>query len=124
MKSRTLATLAAVLVIASATSPVLAQQTAPPPVTFVRVSDMHCAACAKKIARKLYAVPAVVQVKTDLKKHTAVITPEKKLQPNPLAIWEAVEAAGFEPVELNGPAGKFTSKEDLEKAFKRTARRP
>ncbi len=95
-----------------------------PPATLVRVSDMHCATCAKKIARKLYAVPGVVQVKTDVKKHSATVTPEKSRQPNPLSLWNAVESAGFAPVELSGPAGKFTSKEDLEKAVNRTARKP
>lgn len=115
---------AAVLLGAISTTLATAQQPAASSVTTVRVSDMHCAACAKKIARKLYAVPGVVQVKTDVKRHTAAVTPEKQRQPSPLALWEAVEAAGFEPVELNGPAGKFTKKEDLQKALKRTARRP
>jgi len=100
-----------------------AQKPATAPATVIKVSDMHCAACAQKISRKLYAVPGVVQVKTNLKQHAAVITPEKNRQPNPLAVWEAVEAAGFAPTELTGPAGKFTKKEDLEKAFQRTARR-
>lgn len=95
----------------------------PAPTTTIKVSDMHCAACAKKISRKLYALPGVVDVKTNVKQHTAVITPEKTRQPNPLAVWEAVEAAGFAPTELSGPAGKFTSKEDVEKAVARTARK-
>lgn len=103
-------------------SPALAQKPSATP-TVIKVSDMHCAACAQKISRKLYAVPGVVQVKTNLKQHSAVVTPEKSKQPDPLAIWEAVEAAGFAPTEISGPAGKFASKEDLEKGLKRTARR-
>ncbi len=99
-----------------------AQKPAPQP-TVIKVSDMHCAACAQKISRKLYAVPGVVQVKTNVKQHSAVVTPEKTRQPDPVAIWEAVEAAGFEPTEISGPAGKYASKEDLEKGLKRTARR-
>lgn len=102
---------------------VSAQKPAAQP-TVIKVSDMHCAACAQKISRKLYAVPGVVQVKTNLKQHSAVVTPEKTRQPDPLAIWDAVEAAGFAPTEISGPAGKFASKEDLEKGLKRTARRP
>jgi len=102
--------------------PALAQKPAAQP-TVIKVSDMHCAACAQKISRKLYAVPGVVQVKTNLKQHAAVVTPEKTRQPDPVAIWEAVEAAGFAPTEISGPAGKFASKEDLEKGLKRTARR-
>lgn len=123
MKLHHCASIAALLMLSISIASA-APQTAAPPATVVRVSDMHCAACAKKIARKLYAVPGVVQVKTDVKKHIATVTPEKTRQPNPLALWEAVEAAGFVPVELNGPAGKFTAKEDLEQAFQRTARKP
>ena len=63
-----------------------AQKPATAPATVIKVSDMHCAACAQKISRKLYAVPGVVQVKTNLKQHAAVITPEKNRQPNPLAV--------------------------------------
>jgi copper chaperone CopZ len=93
---------------------VLADQRPAQPITAIQVSDMHCAACAKKIARKLYAVAGVVQVKTDLKKHTAVVVPQKDRQLDPLALWEAVEAAGFAPVRLEGPSGTFTSKKDLQ----------
>lgn len=94
-----------------------AQQQPKVPVTAIQVSDMHCGNCAKKIARKLYAVQGVVEVKTDLKKHTAIVIPEKNRQLDPLALWKAVEAAGFEPVKLNGPLGEFTSKKDLEERF-------
>lgn len=73
----------------------------------LRVKDMHCGDCAQKIARKLYAVPGVVKVRTDVKKHVAVIVPEAARQPSPKALWEAVEKAGFEPVQLVCAAGKF-----------------
>lgn len=76
----------------------------------IRVDDMHCAACAKKIARKLYAVPGVVKVKADLKKHTAYALPEERRDPCPYAIWDAVEQAGFQVVELTCPAGTFDEK--------------
>lgn len=117
--------LAAMMLIlgALATPSVMAAAPQSAPATVVRVSDMHCAACAKKIARKLYTVPGVVQVKTDLKQHRAVVVPEKSRQLDPLAVWKAVEAAGFAPVELNGPSGKFASKEEIEKSLQRTARR-
>jgi copper chaperone CopZ len=89
--------------------------------TTIQVSDMHCANCAKKIARKLYAIPGVVEVKTDLKQHTALVIPQKNRQLDPLALWKAVEAAGFEPVRLAGPAGEFKTRKELEE---RLARRP
>ena len=71
---------------------------------------MHCASCAKQIAGKLYAVPGVVKVSTDVKKGVAVIVPQPTKNPSPKAIWEAVEAATFEPVRIASPLGTFTEK--------------
>jgi hypothetical protein len=45
-----------------------------------------------------------------MKTHTATVTPEKGKQPSPLALWEAVEKAGFNPIKLIGPAGIFEAK--------------
>lgn len=85
-------------------------QAAETKVIHVYVKDMHCQTCAKKIATKLYAIPGVVKVTTDVKKGLAVVVPEKTKQPSPKAIWEAVEAATFEPIKLASPQGTFTSK--------------
>lgn len=79
-------------------------------VTMIQVDDMHCADCAKKISSKLYGVPGVIAVKTNVKVHTAWITPQQQRKPSPKAMWEAVEKAGFKPVKLQGPAGTFTAK--------------
>lgn len=78
--------------------------------TTVYVKDMHCQSCAKKIAGKLYGVPGVVKVSTDVKKGIALITPQASKHPSPKATWEAVEAAGFQPVKLASPLGVFTQK--------------
>jgi copper chaperone CopZ len=78
--------------------------------THILVKDMHCADCAKKVARKLYAVKGVKGVRAVVKTNTATVTPEKGKQPSPLAMWEAVEEAGFIPVRLAGPAGEFKEK--------------
>jgi copper chaperone CopZ len=74
------------------------------------VDDMHCAACAKKIAAKLYGVPGVIDVVTSVPDNTATITPQRLKQPSPRALWEAVEKAGFKPLKLEGPQGTFASK--------------
>jgi len=79
-------------------------------VTSIRVTDMHCSNCARKIAGKLVAVPGVLNVRTSVLSHTATITPQQSKAPSPKAIWEAVEKAGFKPVKLEGPAGVFTEK--------------
>jgi copper chaperone CopZ len=76
----------------------------------IKVKNMHCANCAKRIARKLYAVQGVVGVKTDVKADTAVVTPQADIDPSPLALWEAVEKAGFKVLQLDGPAGTITEK--------------
>ena len=78
--------------------------------TAVYVKDMHCATCAKKIASKLYKVPGVVKVQTNVKKGVAVITPQANKQPSPKLVWEAVEAATFKPIKLACPLGTFTKK--------------
>ena len=79
-------------------------------VTAVYVKDMHCESCARKIASKLYTVPGVVKVATDVKKGLAVITPQANKHPSPKAMWEAVEAAEFEPIKIASPLGTFTKR--------------
>jgi copper chaperone CopZ len=85
-------------------------QAANTPTTAIRVKDMHCEACAAKIRRGLFAVAGVVNVKTDVKTHVAVVMPQQSHQPSPRAMWEAVEKAGFQVVSLEGPGGMFTEK--------------
>ena len=75
--------------------------------TRISVDDMHCADCAKKIARKLYLVKGVKGVRADAEADVATVTPEKGKQPSPRALWKAVEEAGFKPVKLVGPLGEF-----------------
>lgn len=80
--------------------------------TTITVTDMHCKHCAKKIAAKLYLVPGVLEVQASVKANKAKIKPQADLAPSPKAMWEAIEAAGFVPVRLSGPAGEFTAKPD------------
>ena len=75
--------------------------------TVITVGDMHCKHCAKKIASKLYTVKGVVKVRTDVKADVAIVTPEKKKQLSTKSLWSASQKAGFQPVLLEGPAGKF-----------------
>lgn len=87
-----------------------AVQAADPTFTTITVTDMHCEACAKRIAAKLYRVPGVVQVRADVAKNLAIVVPQQQRQPSPRAVWEAVEQAGFQPVKLTSPTGSFTTK--------------
>ena len=78
--------------------------------TTIHVHDMHCADCAKQIARKLYALPGVVEVRADVPKNIAYVVPQKDKTLSSRAMWEAVEAAGFTVARLEGPQGTFTVK--------------
>jgi Cu+-exporting ATPase len=78
--------------------------------TTIHVHNMHCDDCAKQIARKLYALPGVVEVRADVPKNIAYVVPQKDKTLAPRAMWEAVEAAGFAVARLDGPQGSFTTK--------------
>jgi len=78
--------------------------------TIIWVSDLHCAHCAKKLASKLFTVPGVVDVKTNVKKGTVLVIPQKSRQPSPRELWEVVEKADFTPTKLRSPKGVFDKK--------------
>jgi copper chaperone CopZ len=78
--------------------------------TTIHVQNMHCADCAKQIARKLYALPGVVEVRADVPKNIAYVVPQKDKTLAPRAMWEAVESAGFAVARLEGPQGTYTAK--------------
>lgn len=88
----------------------LARAQAPVAYSTIHVDDMHCDACAKKIARKLYAVPGVVEVRADVQKNLAFVVPQKNKQLSPRSLWDAVESAGFKVTRLTTPQGTYTSK--------------
>ena len=78
--------------------------------TAIYVTDMHCENCAKKLASKLYTVPGVVQVKANVAADVAFVIHQKTKDPQPLGLWEATEAAGFEIVKLQTPSAVLTEK--------------
>jgi copper chaperone CopZ len=86
------------------------QATSPVPYTTIRVHNMHCDECAKKIARKLYAIPGVVEVRADVNNNIAYVVPQKDKSLSARSMWEAVEAAGFAVARLEGPQGTYTAK--------------
>ena len=88
----------------------LARAESPAAYTTIQVQKMHCEACAKRIARKLYAVPGVVEVRADVPKNIAYVVPQKDKSLSPRTLWESVEAAGFKVARLDGPQGSFTAK--------------
>src|SRR4051812_21962180 len=75
--------------------------------TTIYVQDMHCGECAKTIARKLYAIPGVVEVRADVTKNIAYVVPQKDKTVASKAVWEAVESAGFRVVRVDSPQGSY-----------------
>jgi copper chaperone CopZ len=86
------------------------QATSPVPWTTIHVHNMHCGDCAKQIARKLYAVPGVVEVRADVAKNIAYVVPQKDRTLSPKSLWSAVESAGFSVARLESPQGTYTSR--------------
>jgi hypothetical protein len=52
-------------------------------------------------------VKGVKQVRTDVSADLALVTPQTNKQLDPIALWEAVEKAGFPPTRLVSPAGEY-----------------
>ena len=92
--------------------------------TAIYVGDMHCATCAKKISGKLFRVKGVMKVRTNVKQHVAIVTPQSKKVVDVKAAWKAVQSAGFEPTKLVGPEGSFTADEKSKEPVKTTESAP
>lgn len=88
--------------------------------TAIYVGDMHCGNCAKKISGKLYRLKGVMKVRTDVKQHVAIITPQAKKQIDAKAAWKAIQEAKFEPTKMVGPAGTFIADEKTKEPVKAT----
>lgn len=82
----------------------------PASTTTITVSDMHCVACAKKMAAKLYQIPGVASVQADLLSTRLIIVAAPQQALSPKALWEAVETAGYTPAKMEGPGGTFNAK--------------
>ncbi len=77
-----------------------APKTLPPGRVEVAVADLHCATCAKKVARKLYSVKGVKRVTSSLKHDLVVVTMHARFEVPAAKIWSAVSAADVPPVEI------------------------
>jgi copper chaperone CopZ len=75
--------------------------------TVVFFEDLHCATCAKKVTGQLFKQKGVLRVRTSVKLDAAVVTPQAKKAINPAAAWTALQAAGYQPMLLDGPDGTF-----------------
>jgi copper chaperone CopZ len=89
----------------------LAQAQAPA-VTKVTLTELDCMGCAKKVGKKLCAVPGVAEARVDLKARALYAIHKSGQTPSPRALWEAVEQADHSVERLDTPTGSYTSKPD------------
>jgi copper chaperone CopZ len=75
--------------------------------TVIFVEDLHCATCAKKVTSRLFKQKGVQRVRTSIALDAAVVTPQAKKTLDTTAAWAALQAAGYQPTRLVGPAGTF-----------------
>ena len=78
--------------------------------TTIEVQGMHCVSCARKIAGHLQAVPEAGPVAVDVATGKVTVPPRSQAAPSPRALWEAVERAGYKPLQMIGPYGTFKAK--------------
>jgi copper chaperone CopZ len=86
--------------------------------TVVFFEDLHCATCAKKVTGQLFKQKGVLRVRTSVKLDAAVVTPQAKKALNPAAAWFALQAAGYQPMLLDGPDGTFAPHGDAKQPQK------
>ncbi len=79
-------------------------------VTTIKVQGMHCVSCARKVSGQVQAVPEAGRVDVNPTTGLATIMPRTQAAPSPRLLWEAVERAGYKPVEIIGPYGTFQQK--------------
>ncbi|MCA9237815.1 MAG: heavy-metal-associated domain-containing protein [Planctomycetales bacterium] len=83
--------------------------------TAIYVGKMHCKTCARKISSKLFTLKGVKQVRSDVKANLTIVVSEPKQPLDPVKAWAAVQAAGFKPTKLIGPAGTYVPHKDAKK---------
>jgi copper chaperone CopZ len=81
-----------------------------PAMTKITLTELHCAGCAKKVAKCVNAVPGVAEVRLDLKARTFFVMHRTNATPSPRALWEAVEQADHAVERMVTPTATYTSK--------------
>ena len=90
------------------TTTAFAQQTIT--LTSLYVSNMHCEGCAKRLRTKLYKLPNVLKVTTNVKQGTAIITPASGKDVSSKSVWTTAETEKFKIVKLADKNGTHTTK--------------
>lgn len=78
--------------------------------TFIKVEDMECKGCAKRVTTQLATIPGIAKIEPDVKSRFVKVTPKPQTVLSPKALWEAIEQVGKTPILLQGPSGTFNAK--------------
>ncbi|MBN8624770.1 MAG: heavy-metal-associated domain-containing protein [Planctomycetes bacterium] len=81
--------------------------------TTINVVGMHCVSCARKVTGHLQAVSETGPVTVDVETGKVIVPSRSQVVPSPRSLWEAVERAGYKPVQLISPMGTFSEKPKL-----------
>ncbi|MEM7316039.1 MAG: heavy-metal-associated domain-containing protein [Planctomycetota bacterium] len=75
--------------------------------TTIYIKNMHCEGCAKRLRTRLYKLPGVVKVTTNVKLGTAVVVPAAKKPVKTEQLWDATIAERFAIKKVTTPKGTF-----------------
>lgn len=76
--------------------------------TYLVVDNLHCMACAQKIARQLYALRGVTKVSADLPKDTLIVESRPEVAISPWLVIDAVAKANERPLAITGSYGTLS----------------
>ena len=82
-----------------------AQQSQRPETITLHVKNMHCEGCAKRLRARLYKLPHVLKVTTNVKSGVAVLTPTKGKSIAAKGLWEVAEAEKFQVAKVTNSHG-------------------
>jgi copper chaperone CopZ len=78
--------------------------------TKITLTELHCQGCARKIAKKLHAVPGVAETRVDLNARALFVRHKDGTAPSPRKLWDAVEQADHTPERLQTPSAAYTAR--------------
>lgn len=102
--------IASLLVAATATQAQQQQQQTQTKLTSLYVKNMHCEGCAKRLRTRLYKLPNVLKVTTDVKQGIAIITPSTGKDVSTKTVWDAAENEKFNVIKIADRSGTHTKK--------------
>lgn len=72
----------------------------PPGLVKIEFETLHCAGCARQVARNLYKTPGVMRVKANLQHNLVWVTVQPKKQIDLAKVWAATKTKDAQPAAL------------------------